>query len=100
MHLKGFPQGTLQQLRQAIENLPQREDRGRQRLATGECKQLRGQFGTALDRGNRRRYPALHIGVIRLMACQQVQVASDHLQQVVEVMGHTAGEATDGFEFL
>lgn len=34
------------------------------------------------------------------MARQQVQVAGDDLQQVIEVVGHAAGEAADGFEFL
>ncbi|MCY1448977.1 hypothetical protein D9M71_656920 [compost metagenome] len=69
-------------------------------MAAGECQQLRRQLGTALDSGNRRRDPALHIGVTRLMAREQVQVAGDHLQQVVEVMGHTTGETADGFELL
>lgn len=29
-----------------------------------------------------------------------MQVAGNHLQQVVEVMGHAAGEAADGFQLL
>ncbi len=34
------------------------------------------------------------------MPGQQVQVAGDHLQQVIEVMGHAASQAADGFELL
>ncbi|MCY1455274.1 hypothetical protein D9M71_723980 [compost metagenome] len=98
--MDGFAQRTLQQLTQAVEYLLRPADRRGQRLAPGKREQLRRQFCPALDGGNRRRHPALDIGVLRLMPGQQMQVAGDHLQQVVEVMGHAPRQATNGFEFL
>ena len=100
LHLEGFTQRTLQQLTQAIENLLRRINGRGQGLATSKREQLRRQFCPAFDGGNRRRHPALDIGVIWLMPGQQVQVAGDHLQQIVEVVGHAARQATDGFELL
>ncbi|MNE59280.1 hypothetical protein D3C80_1543660 [compost metagenome] len=100
MHLERFTQCTLQQFRQTVEDLPQGKNRWRQRLTTSERKQLRGQFCATFHGGNRRRDPALHVGIVALVTRQQVQVAGNHLQQVVEVMGHATGEAADGFEFL
>ncbi|VVN48382.1 hypothetical protein PS662_06105 [Pseudomonas fluorescens] len=98
--LDGFTQCPLQQFAQAFEDLARVADRRRQRLATGEGEQLRRQFCPAFHCRNRRRDPTLHVGIVRLMPRQQMQVAGDHLQQVIEVMGHATGKAADGFEFL
>ncbi|MNE72329.1 hypothetical protein D3C80_1682590 [compost metagenome] len=100
MDVDGFPQRTLQQFAQFVEDLLRRTNGRGQRLATGKREQLRRQFCPALDGGNRRRDPALHIGVLRLMPGQQVQVAGDHLQQIIEVMGHAPRQAANGLEFL
>ena len=67
-----------------------------QRLAAGEGEQLAGQLGGALgavkmaffSRGSAR----ASLGHRR---AEQLEVAADHLQQVVEVVGDAAGELAD-----
>lgn len=100
INVDGFSQRPLQQFAQAFVDAQRVVHRWREWLATGKRQQLRGQLGPALHRRNRGADPALHLGVVRLMPGQQVQVTGDHLQQVVEVMGHAAGQATDGFQLL
>ena len=100
MDVDGFPQRPLQQFTKAVENLLRRTNGRGQRLATGKREQLRRQFCPTLDGGNRRRHPTLDIGVLRLMPGQQVQVAGDNVQQIIEVMGHAPRQAANGLEFL
>ena len=69
-------------------------------MAPREGEQLRGQLGAPLHRRNGRRDAALYLGIVRLMTGQQVQVAGDHLQKVVEIVGDAAGQPADGFELL
>jgi len=34
------------------------------------------------------------------VARQQIEIAADHLQQIVEIMRHAAGQLTDGLHLL
>ncbi len=71
-----------------------------QRLPTGEGQQLPRQLGTALDGGAGCIDPLRRATVGLHQRLQQLQIAGDHLQHVVEVMCHAAGELADGFELL
>ena len=98
--MNGFPQRPLQQLAQAGVDALRVVHRRRQGLATGKGQQLRGQLGPTFHGGDGRGDATLHLGVVRFMPGKQMQVASDHLQQVIEVMGHATGQAANRFQFL
>ena len=72
----------------------------RQRLASAKGQQLRGQLGAALHTGLGLGHPLLGGGLAGHLVQQQLQVAADHLQQVVEVMRNAAGQVADGLHLL
>ena len=76
------------------------ERHGAQRLAPREGQQMARQAGAPIGTQQRvadspqRRLVALHL------AGEDVQIADDDLQQIVEVMGHPAGELADRLHLL
>ena len=71
-----------------------------QRLPTGERQQLPRQLGAALDGGTGGIDPLRRATVGLHQRLQQLQIAGDHLQHVVEVVRHAAGELADGLKLL
>ena len=61
---------------------------------------MRGELGATLDAAHRGIDPALRPGVLERRLPQQLQVAGDHLQHVVEVVRHAAGELADRLHLL
>ena len=76
------------------------DDLGRQRLPPPECQQLAGQLGAALDGLGGMGKPLFHLGLAGHVFADQVQVGRYHLQQVVEVMRHTASQLANGLHLL
>ncbi|MNL07206.1 hypothetical protein D3C87_1278760 [compost metagenome] len=72
----------------------------RQRLAPAKRQQLRCQLGAARHPGQRVAHTRLGALVAGYIARQQLQVAANHLEQVVEVVRHAAGQLADGFHLL
>ena len=71
-----------------------------ERLAARERQQGAGQLGAALDAVHGVLDALLDLGQAVGAARDQLQVAADDLQQVVEVVRHAAGQLADGLHFL
>ncbi len=92
--------GLAQQL---VEIAQQPAEVGRlrpQRLAAGKGQQLARQLGTAFDCRAGSIDALGRAAVLLHQRLQQLQIAGDHLQHVVEIMGHAARELADGLELL
>jgi hypothetical protein len=71
-----------------------------QGLTAREGEQLAGELATPRRGSLCCRNQVADSAVGRQGAGQQLEVANDNQQQVVEVMSHTAGKLTDRFHFL
>ena len=71
-----------------------------QRLAAREREQVRSELGAALDARQRHLDPRQRRLVQVAGQLEQLQVAADDLQHIVEIVGHAAGELADGFHLL
>ncbi|MNJ56603.1 hypothetical protein D3C77_521610 [compost metagenome] len=69
-------------------------------LAARKGQQLRGQAGAFLDPANRRIQPPQCRLVVAQTAAQQLQVAADDLQHVVEVVRNAAGQLAYRLQLL
>lgn len=93
-------QGAAQQFLHAAHQFGRVERFGRQRLAAGKGEHALGQFGTLLA-GAHGRFPALpRDPVVADLVFEQLQAAHRHGQQIVEVVGHAAGQLADRFQLL
>ena len=98
--MDGVAQRALEQFAEALVDAQWVALGGLQLLATGEGEQLRRELGAAVDGAEGDPHIALRALIGRFQARQQVQVAGDHLEHVVEIVGDAAGEAADRLEFL
>lgn len=73
---------------------------GLQRLAAGECQQPRGQPSAAFHRAQRTGGQPLQPRVIFPAFGDEVQIAGNDGQQVVEIMRHAARELADRLHLL
>ena len=65
-----------------------------------ECQQLAGEGGAALGRPFDRRYRPLAFGIVANRFLQRVKTAADDHQEIVEIMGHAAGQLAERVELL
>src|SRR5439155_8325512 len=75
------------------------EDLGLEHLFAGESQELTGESGRAIG-GLQDRARLLALGTVGQAAEEHLTVAGDHVQQVVEVVGHAAGQTADRFDLL
>ena len=73
---------------------------GLQPLLTGEGEQLAGELGSALHGLGGVLHPALDLVPVVGRVADQLQVAGDRLQQVVEVVRDAAGQLADRLDLL
>jgi hypothetical protein len=71
-----------------------------QALAARECQQFARQSGAAPDRAQRAAENLMALRAVGKIRFQQLQVAGDHRQHVVEVMRDATGQLADGVESL
>ena len=69
-------------------------------LASGESQQLLGQLGAVLGGALRRRQVPGRDRVARRPRLQQLEIADDRGQQIVEVVRDAAGQMADGLHLL
>src|SRR5262249_31282748 len=69
-------------------------------LPPREAKKALRQGGTALGALNGAIDESAHAPVGRRMLAEQVEVDENHCQEIVEVMGNTAGQLADGLHLL
>ena len=72
----------------------------RERLAAAEGQQLRGELRTARDGGDRGLQALLGAVIARDVATEELQIAADDLQHVVEVVRDAAGQLADRLHLL
>ena len=95
-----FPDETLQHLLHAVDDVVQVHDLGLEHLLTTERQELAGQAGGTLGRLAHLFY-VLPLRIIRGQVLQQqVTVARDHGEQVVEVVRDPACQSPDRLHFL
>ena len=102
MDADSFAQGPAHQVRHALDQLVRVQRLGGQRLAAGEGQQPLGECGRALGARHGVVEGAAHAGVRRHPepARDDLEIAGDDLEQVVEVVGDPAGELADGLHLL
>ena len=100
LDLDRFAERAAQHVAHADDAAGNVDDLGLQRLAPAEGEQLAGQLGAAPDRRFRLAQPLRDLLVAGREPAQQLQVVGDHLQDVVEVVRHAAGELADGVHLL
>ena len=71
-----------------------------ERLLPGKGEQAARQIGPAKCRVERLARQLVDIGIIPFQIPQQVDIADDHAQHVVEIMRHAAGQIADGLHLL
>ncbi len=71
-----------------------------QHLLAAECEKLARERGGALAGGLDLHCEVPELAVLGQIEEHQLDVAGDHRQQVVEVVGHAAGEQPDGLHLL
>ena len=79
---------------------PQVDDLGGEGLPAREGEQLRGQFGAARDPVQRDLHAPLRGCVAGDIALEQVQIAADDMQQIVEVVRDAARQIADRLHLL
>mmetsp|Transcript_4209 Transcript_4209/g.7600 ORF Transcript_4209/g.7600 Transcript_4209/m.7600 type:complete len:452 (-) Transcript_4209:48-1403(-) len=100
LDLDCFAQSPSQHVVHAVQQPPNVLRFRFQRLLTAESQQLRCQVGTARDAGDRvLGEPTLRIITGHVLQ-EQLQIAPDHLQQVVEIMRDASRQLTHGLDFL
>ena len=94
LDLDGFAQGPPQHVAHAADDAAQVHRFGLQRLAAGERQQLAGEARAPRHRadGVLQQLAQARIGQDGSIAGTEVQIGADHLQQIVEVMRHAAGQ--------
>ncbi len=100
LHMNARTGDALEHLANVLDPLRHIEDFRVQRLAARERKQLAGQLAGALDGVRHCAHVALAPFFGQPGLTQKVHRRTNDGQQVVEVMGHAAGQLADGFEFL
>ena len=95
-----FAQRPAQHVVDAADQAAEVDDLRRKRLSSSERQQLRGELRSARDGGDRGLQPLLGARIAGDVATEQLQVAADDLQDVVEVVRHAAGELADGLHLL
>ena len=93
-------EGARQQLGHAVHQRTDFHRAGRQRLLAREGEQAADQFGAAAGRRQGRFQVVVEALVGGQFVLQRGQVAGDDGEQVVEVVGESAGELADGFHLL
>ena len=99
-HLDLLAQATPQHVFHAGDEAADAHHARIERLAPAERQQVAGQLGATGDAGQRLFHAALGARHVGHVGGQQLQVAGDDLQQVVEVVRHAAGEFADRFHLL
>ena len=96
----GFAQGAPQQRIHIAHHAGQVGHHGFERLAPRKRQQVRRQLGAPLDGGNGRVEPLAHEAIRARQVLQQMQIAGNNLQHIVEVMRDTARQLAHGFHLL
>ena len=73
---------------------------GSKRLSARERQQLRGKLRASPDAIQRVLDTALCRRVARHLALQELQIATDYVQQIVEIVRNAASQITDRFHLL
>ena len=102
---KGFLENQLAQrapyqFLHAAEQMAEIGGQRAQGLAAGKRQQLQGQLGAPLDGGGGRIETAGRLRIAGHGQFQQLQIARDNLQHIIEVMRHAAGQLADRFQLL
>ena len=93
-------QGAADQLMHAAQQASQVRHQRLQRLTPRKGQQLRRQLGAPLDgRGSRIEAPG-RLGIVGHRQFQQLQVAGNDLQHIIEIVGHAARQLADRFQLL
>ncbi len=94
--------GAVQHAGQRVDVGGQVDRGGLQQLPAREREQLAGQFGAAAGRSRcgRDELARMHVTADGRQVLQDLQVALDHREQVVEVVGDAAGELADALQPL
>ncbi len=92
--------GALEEPRHVVDALADIEAPGIERLAARECQQAARQLGAALGAGERGFDQLGRLGIVVATVGQQVEIADDDRQVVVEVVRQPAGELADGLHAL
>ncbi|MNK35509.1 hypothetical protein D3C87_540380 [compost metagenome] len=93
-------QRAADQLMHAAQQAAQVRHKRFQRLAPRKGQQLRRQLGAPLDgRGGRIEAPG-RLRIVGHRQFQQLQIAGNDLQDVIEIVGHAARQLADRFELL
>src|SRR5262252_3274108 len=91
--------GATQELVELVDEAIGVDDLGPQGLAAREGEERLGQARSAISCAMERADHALGL-LARHLALQEVEIAGNHGQEIVEIMRDAAGELADGFEFL
>ena len=95
-----FADGALQEPRESSMRSPTSRTPGIERLAARERQQAARQLGAALRAGERAFDQLRRLGIAVATVGQQVEIAHDDRQVVVEVVRQPAGELADGLHAL
>ena len=95
-----FAQRAPYQFLHADEQMAEIGGQRAQRLAAGKRQQLQGQLGAPFDGGGGRIETAGRLRIAGHGQFQQLQIARDNLQHIIEVMRHATGQLADRFELL
>jgi len=93
-------QRAADQLMHAAQQAAQVRHQRFQRLAPRKGQQLRRQLGAPLDGRGSRIEAAGRLGIVGHRQFQQLQIAGNDLQDVIEIVGHAARQLADRFQFL
>ena len=95
-----FAEGAAQEFGHVADEAGEIDDLRVQGLTAGKGEELARQLGGAVGAVDRVSDRALSAIVARRGALQELEVAADHLQQVVEIVGDTAGQLAHRFHAL
>src|SRR5690606_31633800 len=83
-----------------VEQATQIDDFGLERLPAPESEQLRGELRPARYAGQSVLNPSFGPVIAGHIPGKKLQIAADHLEQVVEIMGDPAGQLAERLDLL